>query len=98
MTITWISNIKDVRCKLAGMWPWIGQVMLVTLAYMAGWTVVRGELVSKKEEEWLVPNTVVGVIVNRTHNFQINDLTLPKSLKELQESEEKVFIPLPKPS
>ena len=53
------------------------------------------ELVSKKEVEWLVLNPVD---VNRTHSIQINDRKLPKSLKELQESGEKLFIPLPKPS
>ena len=53
------------------------------------------ELVSKKEVEWLVLNPVD---VNRTHIIQINDHKLPKCLKELEESGEKVFIPLPKPS
>ena len=53
------------------------------------------ELVSKKEVEWSVLNPVD---VNRTHSIQINDHKLPKSLKDLQQSGEKVFIPLPKPS
>ena len=53
------------------------------------------ELFSKKEVEWLVLNPVD---VNRTHSIQINDHKLPKSLKELQESGEKVFIPVPKRS
>ena len=49
LTIMWMSNIKDVRCKLAGVWPprggcwpwWAlnlslqyGHTILVTLAYM----------------------------------------------------------------
>ena len=45
------------------------------------------ELVSKKEVEWLVLNTVD---VNRTHSIQRND-------HKLQKSGDKVFIPLPKP-
>ena len=53
------------------------------------------QLVSKKEVEWLVLNPVD---VNQTHSIQINDHKLPISLKGLQESGEKVFIPLPKPS
>ena len=53
------------------------------------------ELVSKKEVECLVLSPVD---VNRTHIIQINDHKLPKSLKELQESGEKVFLPPPKPS
>ena len=52
-------------------------------------------MVSKKEVECLVLSPVD---VNRTHSIQINDHKLPKSLKELQESGEQVFIPLPKPS
>ena len=46
------------------------------------------ELVSKKEIECLVLNLVD---VSRTHSIQINDYKLPKSLKELQKSGEKVF-------
>ena len=46
------------------------------------------ELLSKKGVEWLVLNPVD---VNRTHGIQINDHKLPKSLKELQESGEKVY-------
>ena len=35
LTITWMSNIKDVRCKLAGVWPRYGQVILVTLGSLS---------------------------------------------------------------
>ena len=53
------------------------------------------ELLSKKEVEWLVLNTID---VNQTHTIQINDHKLPKSLNELQESGKEVFTPVPNPS
>ena len=53
------------------------------------------EFVCKKGVECFVLSPVDG---NRTHSTQINDHKLLKSLKEFQESGEKVFIPLPRPS
>ena len=48
-------NIKDVHCKLAGVWPRYGQVILVTLAFMEGWTVEQ-DLVWLGFQNWAFDN------------------------------------------
>ena len=55
LTKKWMSNVKDVGCKQAGVWPprWAlnlslryGHVIMVTLAYMERWTYGRTDKLS----------------------------------------------------